>query len=160
MLRETLAQSSHYTYVLNENRSTHPTQRCDGISQGSCQVQGPSLPLSLDPSFLATRKNKTLHRWFFFFPRVSLSLRRAECLGCWQHISQWQHLLYLPLSKPARWLREMHTTSNKETGHLRPQSGHRSPQRTWGTLCSFTKFKIRFINVNCTTPEAKYILRT
>lgn len=151
----------HYTHEVNENRSTHPTQRCDGISQGSCQVQGPSLPLSLDPSFLATRKNKTLHRWLFlaFFQSFLISKAGWVFGMLAAHFS----VTTPPAStsiQACALAQGNARKSNKETCHLRPQSGHRSPQRTWGTLCSFTKFKIRFINVNCTTPEAKYILRT
>lgn len=37
------------------------------VLQGRCQVQWSSLPLSPDPSVLATRKNKALRVDFFFF---------------------------------------------------------------------------------------------
>lgn len=73
--------------MLNENSGTHPTQRCDGqiprILQGRRQVQRSSLPLTLDPSVLATRKNKTLtvDCLFFFFFQSFLIFKTVWAFG-------------------------------------------------------------------------------
>ena len=149
--------------MLNENRSTHPTQRCDGqiprVLQGRCQVQWSSLPLSLDPSVLATRKYKALRVDFFFFQSF-LIFKTVWAFGMLaEHFSVTTPPAVTSIH--ARTLAQGNApASNKETCYRRPQSGHRSPQRAWEILWYFTKFKIRFINVNCRTPEAKYTLRT